>query len=448
LFERYCLRLSRPSRSATAYSGRVVSARPGVGAYTLIAMTSVLLLSSPLIGYGVVYVRFASTLLLLATSVLLAFSLAVTSTAKSLAVELKRGGFIEVVEGSKTLIEIVLLPTGIGKFFSLERASLQSDVGLRLSGLKRYGELIELELEGYPGVHRVSGIAVELADLFRIFKTYIDIAFDRPVEVRVIPKRSWRRFNVSLVVPYMILFEGRALRRRGVGSEVIGVREFTPHDEYKRIHWKATARAGKPMVKEYEHRVYRDTVVVVAIHSKFFFGDPPPSLILFRLVLDMVESLASMGMRVSVGIATESDIKIVRGIDTSGVHRVYRALSEVAWPAEASLFRYTSANRIFRWFSYTIVNEVCREPCLTMFVVDPLDDADIDCILEVSRLLKARGHIVKVLLAIPSTLRFLFSQEIRVEDIASVEGEILRVRRIASALRHEDFYLPTAYLRT
>jgi uncharacterized protein (DUF58 family) len=42
----------------------------------------------------------------------------------------------------------------------------------------------------------------------------------------------------------------RSVRRRGSGTEIEGLRDYVPDDEYRRIDWKATARRGKPVTRE------------------------------------------------------------------------------------------------------------------------------------------------------------------------------------------------------
>lgn len=44
----------------------------------------------------------------------------------------------------------------------------------------------------------------------------------------------------------------RQLRLRGQGTEFESLREYTPDDEFRRIDWKATARRGKPIVRDYQ----------------------------------------------------------------------------------------------------------------------------------------------------------------------------------------------------
>jgi uncharacterized protein (DUF58 family) len=42
----------------------------------------------------------------------------------------------------------------------------------------------------------------------------------------------------------------RSVRRRGAGTEIEGLRDYTPDDEYRRIDWKATARRDRPIARQ------------------------------------------------------------------------------------------------------------------------------------------------------------------------------------------------------
>jgi uncharacterized protein (DUF58 family) len=44
----------------------------------------------------------------------------------------------------------------------------------------------------------------------------------------------------------------RRLRLKGEGRELESLRDYVPGDDFRRIHWKATARRGKPIAMEYE----------------------------------------------------------------------------------------------------------------------------------------------------------------------------------------------------
>ncbi len=55
----------------------------------------------------------------------------------------------------------------------------------------------------------------------------------------------------------------RKSRTRGLGSDFESLRDYLPGDDYRKMDWKATARRGKPIVKQFE--VERNQSVVLVI---------------------------------------------------------------------------------------------------------------------------------------------------------------------------------------
>ena len=55
----------------------------------------------------------------------------------------------------------------------------------------------------------------------------------------------------------------RQLRLRGQGAEFESLREYTPDDEFRRIDWKATARRGKPIVRDYQTERSQNVVLLL-----------------------------------------------------------------------------------------------------------------------------------------------------------------------------------------
>jgi uncharacterized protein (DUF58 family) len=55
----------------------------------------------------------------------------------------------------------------------------------------------------------------------------------------------------------------RLVITRGEGREFESLRDYTPDDEYRRIDWKATARKGRLIVRQYEAE--RDQLVVILL---------------------------------------------------------------------------------------------------------------------------------------------------------------------------------------
>jgi uncharacterized protein (DUF58 family) len=55
----------------------------------------------------------------------------------------------------------------------------------------------------------------------------------------------------------------RQLRLRGQGTEFESLREYTLDDEFRRIDWKATARRGKPIVRDYQTERSQNVVLLL-----------------------------------------------------------------------------------------------------------------------------------------------------------------------------------------
>ncbi|MEM1526502.1 MAG: DUF58 domain-containing protein [Ignisphaera sp.] len=429
------------------------SLRPSKGIYTLFLLgvfAIICIYYSEYVGYFPTKVMLST--ILYVVSITIAADLAVTELMKYINIEIKSNSIYEVIEDLSVTLELQLKPLGIAKLINIKKVNLNTDTGLRTLMWKfnKLNHCLEVEVSGYPGKHSVYGLTVDLEPPLSILRISFKITFVNPIEIRVIPIKSRHIFNVEAVVPHLPLIEGRSSRRKGVGSEVFSVREFMPFDDFKRIHWKASAKVGKLMVKEYEHRMYRNAVVVTSIHNGFFTGEPPPIIFLFKMVIDVFESLSSMGLKVALGVVTEEDIKIVNLIDRYKLHEVYRILSEVKWPKDISFaaLRYTSSNRILRWFTQTVVEEVCRDPCLVVLVVDPLDEVDISAISYVTNILENRNHSVKILLTTPLTLRFVYSSIVNSDDVAGVLSETMRVKKVLAKLKSGTVYLPTAYIKS
>jgi len=89
--------------------------------------------------------------------------------------------------------------------------------------------------------------------------------------------------------------------RTGAGEQYMGVREYRPGDPRKFVHWRSTARAGKLIVREYEHEVASRVGLVLAGPDH---GEPPDSS--FEM---LVAAAASIGV---YAIATGHPIEAVR----------------------------------------------------------------------------------------------------------------------------------------
>jgi uncharacterized protein (DUF58 family) len=102
------------------------------------------------------------------------------------------------------------------------------------------------------GDHQFGDINIRYLSWLRLFKRQARIA--QAMRVKVYP-------NLLELRKYVILARGgrfpetglKHSRLYGEGTEFESLRDYLPDDDYRRINWKASARAGRPVSQEYEH---------------------------------------------------------------------------------------------------------------------------------------------------------------------------------------------------
>jgi uncharacterized protein (DUF58 family) len=110
------------------------------------------------------------------------------------------------------------------------------------------------------GRNILSGLVLESSYPFGIFRRRVDLA---PVEALAFPHLD----EVPELRPSRsVRQESVALPKRGVGDEFHGLREYGDGDDARLIDWKATARTGTPLVREYAH--YLDNRITITVEGK------------------------------------------------------------------------------------------------------------------------------------------------------------------------------------
>ncbi|MBN2169258.1 MAG: DUF58 domain-containing protein [Actinobacteria bacterium] len=61
--------------------------------------------------------------------------------------------------------------------------------------------------------------------------------------------------------------------RKGAGLDYFGVRDYSPGDSLRHIHWKSSAKQGKLIVREYQHE-YQYSLGMLLLLQRPRFGDP------------------------------------------------------------------------------------------------------------------------------------------------------------------------------
>lgn len=116
------------------------------------------------------------------------------------------------------------------------------------------GEVKKVTLSLMPrrrGMIRLNDLRAELPDPLGLFQRRRAILNEED-EVLIIPKR-YRLSDLELGGRSELKVGGdSASTVRGEGGEFMGLREYRAGDSLRKIHWKAWARTGQPIVKEFE----------------------------------------------------------------------------------------------------------------------------------------------------------------------------------------------------
>lgn len=122
------------------------------------------------------------------------------------------------------------------------------------------------------GLHGLHGLALEVHGAPGLFE--VPLTFANPFGVEVLPRpfAAWlpspRGGRSKLLAP-----SGRPGRARGDGSDLRELREHRPGDPFRRIAWKASARRGQLLVRDFE-REERDVAWVVLDASVELWSGP------------------------------------------------------------------------------------------------------------------------------------------------------------------------------
>jgi len=124
--------------------------------------------------------------------------------------------------------------------------------GVSRSGLGWGKMRLRLELEARPhrrGEHALPPARLFVGDVFGLRWRELPLAGETP-KLTVYP-RIWQQLPPDLALT--LLAEGPESNRLGLedASRYRGVRPYQPGDPLRRLHWKATAHLGRPMVREF-----------------------------------------------------------------------------------------------------------------------------------------------------------------------------------------------------
>lgn len=110
------------------------------------------------------------------------------------------------------------------------------------------------------GRYHLGPLLFRVRDFFGMF--YKETMADTDSFITVIPQIDEIR-DVEVKAKANIYPGIMQTKHSGIGTEFLGIREYTSSDTFRRINWKTFARFNKPMVNEYELESTTDVVIIV-----------------------------------------------------------------------------------------------------------------------------------------------------------------------------------------
>jgi uncharacterized protein (DUF58 family) len=154
------------------------------------------------------------------------------------------------------------------------------------------------------GVYALGPLNVQTGDLFGVTPALTAETPREPLIVypRVLPLSRLglpTRSPLALLRARMPLFEDSA--------RVIGVRDYSPGDSLRRIHWTATASVGRLLVKNYQPAIARETMLFLNLNAESYNLRGRHDAV--ELAITVAASIAShiiVRERQPAGLATEA----------------------------------------------------------------------------------------------------------------------------------------------
>ncbi|HEU0040163.1 MAG TPA: DUF58 domain-containing protein, partial [Verrucomicrobiae bacterium] len=145
--------------------------------------------------------------------------------------------------------------------FPREIQSPQEDVQVALPRDTEWSRFSWICLPLKRGSYRIDTACLEARSPFGFWSVRKTV----PVrsELRVYPNLFTERRNLAALFLHRGAFGLHAQRQLGKGREFEKLREYVPGDGYDEIHWKATARRGRPITKVFQIERTQEVYVVI-----------------------------------------------------------------------------------------------------------------------------------------------------------------------------------------
>lgn len=223
------------------------------------------------------------------------------------------------------------------------------------------------------GTYMINDMECNIGDIFGL--SYNNKEIKDPKEILVYPKE----ININKIVFNNKGLQGDVIIKRWIYEDPLfikGVRDYTPESRMKDVHWKASSRLGKLMVKEYDHTSDMQFNIILNVQC----GKLCWQSINMKLIEKSIEVAAALakGILVNgipVGIDTNAMLTSFDGkckfkIEPSlnSLEKILQFCARVGYDAQIPLYEYLKRNvKNFSTNStYILITSYLDEECENM----------------------------------------------------------------------------------
>ena len=138
-----------------------------------------------------------------------------------------------------------------------------------------------------------------------------------------------------------MIYGSHRTRQKGMGSEFYGIRLYTSDDEFRRIDWKASARTGKMMIREFESEKNIRVMIFLDASSSMVSGDKFNNKLEYSIRAALILAHLALERRDHVGLIVFSDklqYYIELRASTGQKWRMLEALARVEGSGKKNLY--------------------------------------------------------------------------------------------------------------
>jgi len=247
-------------------------------------------------------------------------------------------------------------------------------------------------------------------------------------EVRVYPNLLDERKNLAALFLNRGQFGLHAQRQVGKGRDFEKLREYVPGDGYDEIHWKATARRGKPITKVFQ--IERTQEVYVVIDASRLSARKPGEQVETESTLErfvtaaLVLGLAAEQQGDLFGLLTATD-KVEKFVRAKGGQAHYNACRDALYTLQPKIVTPDFDELC------TFIRLRLRRRALLFFLTALDDPAVAESFVRNLDLIR-RQHLVLVNMVQPPGVKALFgnSQVASMDDLYQELGGHLRWQKL------------------